>query len=98
MKSHQRPAYHEQDPPFQLLRRYPLRGRSTQDFPDKFIAPRSVHEINHLRLILYPNVALEAYEDRPVIWSNRISYCLANFVEWDALAEGVSVSDYWSFC
>ena len=64
-----------------------------QDFPDEFVAPCSVHEINHLRLTLHPNVALEADEDGPVIYGNGVSYRFADIEEWDALAECVSVSD-----
>ena len=68
-----------------------------QDLPDKFFTPGSVHEINHLRLTIYSNVALKAYEDRPVICGNRISYRFTNIEEWDALAQGVSMSDDRSF-
>lgn len=68
-----------------------------QDIPNKFVAPRSAHEINHLRLTLYPDVALEADEDGPVVCSNRVSDRFANVEEWDALAEGVSMSDNRSF-
>ena len=42
-------------------------------------------------------MTFEAYENRPVICGNRIAYSLANVEEWDALAEGVSVSDDRSF-
>ena len=68
-----------------------------QDIPYKFIAPRSAHEIDHLRLALYSNVALEADEDGPVVCGNRISDRFTNIEERDALAEGVSVSDDRSF-
>jgi len=68
-----------------------------QDLLDKFIAPGLVHKINHLRLTLYPNVALEAYEDRPVVWGNIISHRFAHVEEWNALAEGMPMSDDRSF-
>jgi len=68
-----------------------------QDIPDKFVAPRSAHEIDNLRLTLYPNVALEADEDGPVVCGNRVSDRFANIEEWDALAEGVSMSNDRSF-
>jgi len=68
-----------------------------QDAPDKFVAPRSVHEIDYLRLALYPNMALEADEDGPVARSNRTSDHFANIEEWDALAKGAPVSDDRSF-
>jgi hypothetical protein len=64
-----------------------------QNLPDEFVSPRSVHEIDHFGLALYPNVTLEADKERPVIRSNTTTYRTANVEEWDALAEGVSVSD-----
>lgn len=68
-----------------------------QDFLDKFIAPGLFHDINHLLLTLCPDVALEAYENRPVIYGNGTPYRFAHVKEWDALAEGVSVSDNQTF-
>ena len=64
-----------------------------QDLPDEFVSPRSIHEIDHFGLTLYPNVTLEADKERPVIRSNTTIYRTANVEERDALAEGVSVSD-----
>ena len=93
MKLDLRPAYHEQDPPFQFSWGYPFRSRPLQDSPDKFIAPRPVHDVDHLGLPLYPNVALEADEDGPVTCSDRVSYRFTNIQKWDALAEGVSMGN-----
>ena len=68
-----------------------------QDFSDKFVAPRPIHEIDYLSLTLYPNVALEADEDGPVVCVDRVSYRFANVKEWHAPTQCVSMGDGRSF-